>query len=339
MEISVIIPMYNAEKTIIQTLEGLESQTRRDFEVIVVDDGSTDTSIGLVGEFDNRTRLPIKLIRQENSGPAKARNVGVEHSSGRIIFFLDSDCIPAPNCIEAMVSPLNGTVIGCNCGYRVKNEDSIIARYIDYEIAKRHQRIVDKSIDAFGAYAASFIKDIFTKVGGFSTEYAAANAEDFDLGFNIRRMGYDLIFTGETFVYHYHPGSLTAYLRQQYTRGYWRVKMYLRNRDTIIKGDSYTGHEAQVQAVLSSLALVSLPLMLVNLYSVVIGFGVLLLSNLPLGFWAFHKEKKFLLLAPVLASLRSLAGTIGAYMYAAKYIRELGKKLFKVRGGQCKSPS
>lgn len=331
MEISVIIPIYNADKTILQTLSGLQSQTVNDFEVIVVDDGSTDASRELVSEFSNRTPLPIKLIHQKNSGPATARNVGVEHSSGGIILFLDSDCIPPPNWIEAMTRPISGSVIGCNCGYKVKNEDSIIARYIGYEIARRHERIVGKRIDAFGSYAASFRKDVFLEVGGFSTEYTAANAEDFDLGFHIRRMGYSLIFTGETFVYHYHPDSLKVYLRQQYTRGYWRVKMYLRNRDTIVKGDSYTGHEAQVQAILSSLTFISLPLMLVNPYSLAICLGLLLLSNLPLGLWVFRKEKKFLLVAPILASLRSLAGTVGAYSYVINNAPSFFKELLQTR--------
>ena len=116
---------------------------------------------------------------------------------------------------------------------------------------------------------------------------------------------------------------------QQYSRGYWRVEMYLRNRDRIIKGDSYTGHEAQVQFILSNCALVSPLLMLISPYFLAIGFGMLLLSNLPLGLWAFRREKKFLLIAPLLASLRSLAGTIGAYVYAIKNILKLFGELPK----------
>lgn len=325
METSIIIPMYNAGNTILETLKGLEFQTKRDFEVIVVDDGSTDASPELVTQFGNQSELLIKLIHQENSGPATARNLGVEHSNGRIIIFLDSDCIPPPNWIEAMTRPLSEAVVGCNCGYEVRNKDNFIARYIDCEIAKRHEKLIGKNIDTIGSYSASFFKPAFVEAGGFNTEYTAANAEDFDLAFNIKRMGYNLLFTGETFVYHYHADSLRKYLKQQYTRGYWRVKMYLRNRDKIIKGDDYTGHEAQFQFILSNLALVSLPLALISPYSLALGFGMLLLSNLPLGLWAFRREKKFLLIAPVLASLRSLVGTIGAYVYTIKNIPEFFK--------------
>ncbi|MFC1906271.1 glycosyltransferase [Chloroflexota bacterium] len=320
MQISIIIPMYNAEGTIIQTLKSLENQTIRDFDIVIVDDGSQDTSPELVKQFSNQSNLLIKLIKQVNSGPAKARNLGVQNSNGEIIIFLDSDCITPPNWIEMMIEPLKGNVIGCNCGYRVKNKNSLIARYINNEIAYRHEKMLGQKIGTIGTYSASFVKSIFTKAGGFNTEYTSANAEDFDLGFTINRMGYSIRFTGETFVWHFHVDSVNKYLKQQFSRGYWRVKMYLRNKDKIVKGDSYTGHEAQFQFIYSNLAFVSLILIAVNPYFPLIGFGLLLISNLPLGLWAYRREKKYVLIAPVLASLRSLSGTIGAYTYAIKHL-------------------
>jgi len=112
------------------------------------------------------------------------------------------------------------------------------------------------------------------------------------LHFNIRKMGYDLVFTGETFVYHYHPDSLRRYLKQQFGRGYWRVKMYLKNKDKIIKGDSYTGHEAQVQFMLSGLAFLSIPLAVIINPLFLLSFAVLLFSNLPLGLLGIYERKK-----------------------------------------------
>lgn len=319
--ISLIIPLYNSGKTILSTLKGLESQTRKDFEVIVVNDGSTDDSAKLVKEFKNQSKFPIKLIHQNNSGPAKARNLGVKHSSGDLIVFLDSDCIPVNNWVEEMTKPLNGEVIGCACGYNVRNKESLIARHVDYEIAKRHEKLVGKNVDTIGSYSASFLKGVFLEANGFSAEYEDANAEDFDLAFRIRRMGYNLTFTDKTFVYHCHPDSLRKYLVQQFGRGYWRVPMYLRNREKIMRGDSYTGYEAQSQFLLSSIVFFSIPLMIVN-PMVALSFGLLLLSNLPLGLWAFKKEKKFVILAPILASMRSLAGTLGVYKYFIRTIKE-----------------
>lgn len=321
ISISVIIPIYNTEKTIVQTLKGLKNQRKKDFEVVIVDDGSTDNSSKLVTKFEKQSGLAINLIHQKNSGPAKARNLGVKHSEGNIVIFLDSDCIPPKNWIEEMVKPLNKKVVGCNCGYEVKNKESLIARYINYEIAKRHKKLIGRSVDTIGTYSTSLIKSVFNEVGGFDTKYRAASGEDFDLAFNIRRKGYNLVFTGKTFVYHYHPDSLRKYLKQQFGRGYWRARIYLGNKDKILKGDSYTGHEAQIQFILSVFALLSIPLAMISSLFL-LSFIILLFSNMPLGLWIFKREKKFILIAPLLASTRSVAGTLGVSMY---FIRKLSK--------------
>lgn len=73
--ISVIIPMYNAHRTIIQTLTGLANQSIKNFEIIIVDDGSTDNSLSLIKEFVDKNHLNVKIIQEKNSGPAKARNL------------------------------------------------------------------------------------------------------------------------------------------------------------------------------------------------------------------------------------------------------------------------
>ena len=92
-QFSVIIPVYNGEGTIAECLEALASQDmpRREFEVIVVDDGSTDGTAAIVKQFD------VKYIHQENTGPATARNVGVKNAQGKIVVFTDADCVPEPN--------------------------------------------------------------------------------------------------------------------------------------------------------------------------------------------------------------------------------------------------
>lgn len=86
--ISVVIPLYNKEASIAQSLKSVLSQKYDDFEVVIVDDGSTDGSVGVV-EAMNDSR--IRLIKQENGGPSKARNTGVKNAKGEWIVFLDAD--------------------------------------------------------------------------------------------------------------------------------------------------------------------------------------------------------------------------------------------------------
>lgn len=323
MHASVVIPMYNAERTILETLQALERQRVEGFDVIVVDDGSTDSSAGVVAGFKRHSRLPVTLVQREPRGPAAARNVGARQAQGDVIVFLDSDCIPAANWLKEMTRPLGHGVVACNCGYRVKNANSLVARYVDCEIARRHERLIGRDINTIGSYSAAFLRSTFLDAGGFDSEYTAPNAEDFDLGYRIRRNGGKLAFTARTYVYHYHPDSVRKYLKQQFTRGYWRVKMYLDNRDVIVQGDSYTGHDIQFQFFLSNLVLFSLVLGVFSRFLPILALGILILSNLRLGAWAWQRERKLLVLAPLLASLRSLAGTFGVYAYLLSKV--LGK--------------
>ena len=86
--ISVIIPLYNKEKSVAKSLQSVLSQSYKDFEVVVVDDGSTDASASIVESMSDSR---VRLIRQENGGPSKARNTGVKNAKGEWIIFLDAD--------------------------------------------------------------------------------------------------------------------------------------------------------------------------------------------------------------------------------------------------------
>ena len=103
---SIIVPLYNKVLYVRKTLESVMSQTFSDWECIIVDDGSTDNSAAVCEEFSNTlipsSSNPIRLIRQPNSGVAKARNVGVENSHGEFLCFLDADDWWEPNFLEEM---------------------------------------------------------------------------------------------------------------------------------------------------------------------------------------------------------------------------------------------
>ena len=90
--LSVIIPVYNVGPYISGTLGSLEKQTSRDFEVIIVNDGSTDDSMEYVSEFLSQTELPsVKVLDQQNGGVSRARNRGIEEARGEYLLFLDAD--------------------------------------------------------------------------------------------------------------------------------------------------------------------------------------------------------------------------------------------------------
>src|SRR5260221_8684035 len=101
MKISVIIPTYNEEKVIGECLSSLQKQTEKNFEVVIVDDGSTDSTIS---ELSNRSKnLRIKILEQKHQGPAMARNLGVKNAQGEILVFLDADMTFDSNFLRKLI--------------------------------------------------------------------------------------------------------------------------------------------------------------------------------------------------------------------------------------------
>lgn len=99
--ISVVIPLYNKEKSIAQTLECVLNQTYKDFEIVVVDDGSKDNGAAIVEQFaDSR----IHLVRQTNRGVSAARNRGIEEAQGEYVAFLDADDVWQADHLENLVN-------------------------------------------------------------------------------------------------------------------------------------------------------------------------------------------------------------------------------------------
>lgn len=97
--ISVVIPLYNGGKYISRSIRSVLQQTYQDFEIIIVDDGSTDNGVHIVKQFDHPK---IKIIQQENGGVSVARNTGIHSSKGEIIAFLDADDEWLPNHLETI---------------------------------------------------------------------------------------------------------------------------------------------------------------------------------------------------------------------------------------------
>lgn len=113
--ISVIIPVYNAEKWLTEALESLQGQTFGDFEAILVDDGSTDRSAAICRNFCDKDPR-FRLITQSNSGVSAARNLGIDLAKGEWIAFMDSDDIMPPDALEVMISHAHKSEAGIVAG-------------------------------------------------------------------------------------------------------------------------------------------------------------------------------------------------------------------------------
>ena len=101
-KVSIIIPVYNAEKYLKICLTSCANQTYQNLEIITIDDGSTDNSLSILQDFTKKH--PITIKQQQNSGGSAARNAGLKLATGKYIYFLDADDCLFPNSIELLVT-------------------------------------------------------------------------------------------------------------------------------------------------------------------------------------------------------------------------------------------
>ncbi len=311
-KVSVVVPAYNVEKTIEDTIQGLLSQDypKKRYEIVVVDDGSTDNSKKIVKKFKR-----IKLFEQKHKGPAAARNLGVKYSKGNIILFTDADCIPDKNWIKNMIKPFGDEYIAGVAGtYKTLNKESLIARFIGYEIADRHKTMKNKEyIDFVGTYSAGYRKDIFLKFKGFDTTFPTSSGEDPELSFRIAKEGHKIVFNPGAFVYHRHPDTLLKFIKQKFLRGFWRIHLYKKHKEKILK-HSYTPKSIYLQISCLGFSLILLILYFFSLippFYGLITFILAFLLTLPLSFQNFKKDKITGFFSPAIIILRNFMIGLG----------------------------
>jgi len=319
--ISVVMPGYNVEKTVGEDLEALLKQTKQfkeKVEIIFVDDGSTDNTVKVVKRFR------IKVIKQIHAGPAVARNRGIKTAKGRIVIFLDADCKISKNWLKEIVKPFEDEKIaGVGVRYETWNKYSWVARFVGYEIEQRQNKM-DRDVDFLASYSTAFRRNILLKLGGFDIKFKIASAEDNDLSYKIKNLGYKLVFLKNIFVYHKHPESLINYFKKQYNHAKWRTVLWkedIRNLK-IPRGDKYAGRNTfALQPFLSLFASLVAILLLYTLYiinpflgaiPIVFLYGFAFGMNTPTAIMVWDKGDKFVaLLIPLLFFVRNFVWFLG----------------------------
>ena len=255
IKVSIVIPAYNAARTITKTLEACVNQSypKENFEVIIADDGSTDTTADIVKSF------PVKYLFQKNSGPATARNIGWRAAKGDIILFTDSDCVPEKEWITKMLAMFNaGDVAAVGGTYGNVNPEYIVSLCIHHEILYRHSTLTEY-VKYLGSFNLGIRKKVLEELNGFDESYKIACGEDADLTYRISYKDYKLRFSRGVEVGHHFPTSYLKFLKQQFWRGYWLMKIF-RNHSKRLGNDGYSKFRDTIQPPMYLLILVMIPL-------------------------------------------------------------------------------
>lgn len=265
---TIVVPAYNAQATIEECVKALQKQTYPGTQMIVVDDGSTDSTGSTVQNFS-----AIRYVYQSNAGPAAARNQGAGYAYTDYIIFTDADCSPSAEWVEKAMTHFKEKedVAVVSGSYGIANHDVLLARCVWKEIRYRHENLMNEYPRAFGSYNFAIRREIFEKVGGFDESYRHASGEDNDLSYKIIKAGYKIYFDKNNTVDHVFPEKLFKYLSEQYRHGYWRSKLFF-DHPEMNMGDDYTFWKDVAE----------LPLSLVSIFAFAV--SVFFKPLLPIGF-------------------------------------------------------
>lgn len=234
--ISIVIPTYNRKEVLEKCLRSLDDQEfrRADYEIIVVDDGSNDGTVILLDKLSKGLDAALRYFRQENKGPASARNLGIKNAKGSIILFLGDDIIAAPGLLKEHYSwhikyPQDNCAVLGHISWSKEIKISPFMRWLENGGPQfAYGRIKDKTeADAEGFFYSSNIslkKQFLLSNGVFFDEaFLKAAYEDLELGSRLKKSGLILKYNSNALAYHEHYTSLSAACRRmeivgQYSR-------------------------------------------------------------------------------------------------------------------------
>lgn len=221
--ISVVVCSYNGAATIGETLAGLERLDYPDYEVIVVNDGSTDATGQIARGFD------VRLIETENRGLSAARNTGMDAATGEIIAYTDDDAYPDPDWLKFLAAAFerssHAAMGGPNIG---PPTDGDLAECVaNAPGGPIHVLLADEVAEHIPGCNMAYRAEAIRAVGGFDPQFRVAG-DDVDLCWRIQANGGTLGFCAAAMVWHHRRPSISRYLKQQ--RGYARAEALLADK-------------------------------------------------------------------------------------------------------------
>ena len=231
MRYSIIIPVFNRPDEVDELLQSLTEQTVKDFEVVIVEDGSKTPCKDVVDKYADS--LHLIYYYKENGGPGPARNYGVERANGDYVLILDSDCVLPPTYLEAIETELNSNPCDAFGGPdRAHDSFTQVQKAISYSMTSFFTtggiRGGKKKLDKF--YPRSFNmgvrRDVYQALGGFSK---MRFGEDIDFSIRIFKGGYRCRLFPEAWVWHKRRTDMDKFFKQVFNSGIARINLEKRH--------------------------------------------------------------------------------------------------------------
>ena len=233
--VSLIVPAYNEEVSAVKNIHNLLKNDYPDFDIIFVDDGSSDNTCNKVKEaFDGNNK--VKVLTKPNGGKSTALNLGIANSQAEIVICIDADTQLMEDAITKLVEHFNSSEIAAVAGnVRVGNVHNLLTKWqsLEYITSQNFDKRAFDLLNCItvvpGAIGA-FRKDKILEVGGFTTDTLA---EDCDLTIRILRAGYIVRYAETALAYTEAPETIKMFLRQRFRWSFGIMQSLWKNRDAL----------------------------------------------------------------------------------------------------------
>ena len=237
MKYSLIIPVFNRPDEVDELLASIATQTVGDFEVIVVEDGSTVPCKQVVEKYAGT--LPVAYLPKKNGGPGPARNYGVEHAKGDYVIILDSDCVLPQGYLAAIERELDGHPCDAFGGPDAAHESfTPVQKAISYSMTSffttggirggKKKGAMDKFYPR--SFNMGMRRDVYLKLHGFSK---MRFGEDIDFSYRIVEAGYSSRLFPEAWVWHKRRTDMDKFFKQVFNSGIARINLTKRHPGTL----------------------------------------------------------------------------------------------------------
>ncbi len=318
MKFSIIVPVYNRIDEVADLLESLSRQTVNNFELVLVEDGSTQPCKDVVKLYEGK--FPIRYYYKENEGRSIARNYGMERAEGDYFIFFDSDCVVPEDYFEKLQAQYEAMPVDCFGGPDAAHDSfSTTQKAINYSMTSflttggiRGGKI---SLEKFTprTFNMGFARKVYESVGGFREMFS----EDIDMSTRIRNAVFSISLYPDQYVYHKRRVDFKKFFRQVYVFGMSRITLKL-----LYPGSMKAVHFLPAVFVLGSIALILLAIF-VSPYWIL----PLLAYLLAIFIAALFATKSFVIaLKAVPASIIQLSG------YGLGFIKAYVTKIILRRG-------
>ncbi|MEG1585583.1 MAG: glycosyltransferase [Bacteroidales bacterium] len=231
---SIIIPVYNRPEEMKELLDSLAAQSYKDFEIVVIEDGSTRKCDSLLNSY--RSRMEITYFFKPNTGQSDSRTIGMTKATGSYFLFFDSDCIIPPDYLSIVKNRLDNDYVDCFGGPDAAHES-----FTDTQKAINHSmtsffttggiRGGKNQLEKFcpRSFNMGFSRKVYEATNGFRDTLG----EDIDLSTRIRKAGFRTALIREAFVYHKRRVDMCKFFKQVHIFGQARISLYKQHPESL----------------------------------------------------------------------------------------------------------